>query len=452
MGPDYARPEAPVPEQFRFAPEESAKTADTAWWQLFGDPALENLIDEALANNQSVKIAAANVEAAMGIVTTTASGLYPQLGAGLVGMRREAPDDTRGLSFGDNPQSRYRVYAAASWEIDLWGRVRRQLESAEATLQANVEARRGVVLSLVAQLATLYFELRGLDEQLEIAERTRASYAEAVRLFELQFQHGVVPELTVAQARSQYETAAAAIPEIERRIAALENAISVLAGRNPGPVARGLRLAEISMPAVPSGLPSEVLERRPDLRQAEQELIAANALIGAAKAQYFPSISLTGLFGYASENLSKLFDPGSQAWAFLGNVSGPIFTAGRIEGDVALAEARQKAALASYRLAIQNAFADTENALVSRRTILEQFARERARVDSYRDFLRLSRLQYDGGYTPYLTVIFAETQLFPAELNATQVQAATFQAIVAIYRALAGGWVDVADRMTVAEN
>jgi multidrug efflux system outer membrane protein len=315
-----------------------------------------------------------------------------------------------------------------------------------------MEARRGIVLSLTAEVASTYIQLRALDEQLVIAPDTLNTYKESVRIFELQNKYGQVSGMTVEQARSQYETAASQIPQIEVEIAQTENALCILLGRNPGPLERGLKLTELTMPPVPAGLPSDLLERRPDVLQAEQNLIAANAQIGAAKAQFFPRISLTGNAGWTSEDLSSLFIGPSAAWNYVGSVTGPVFTGGGILGQFRQAEAQQKAALYAYQQAIQNAFADTENALIARRKVQEQLAAEQRKVTAYKEYARLAGLQYNGGYTPYLTVLNAQQQLFPAELSAVQTNASAFISIVNLYKAMGGGWVAKADALTKAPD
>jgi multidrug efflux system outer membrane protein len=254
--------------------------------------------------------------------------------------------------------------------------------------------------------------------------------------------------MNVEQARSQYETAAAQIPVIKSQIAQTENALAVLLGRNPGPIARGKKLDALALPAVPAGLPSELLERRPDLLQAEQTLVAANAQIGAAKAQYFPTISLTGALGSASTQLSNLFTGPAGVWNYGGSLLGPIFTGGAIAGQVAQSEAAQKAALASYELSIQNAFADVENALASNANLTEQLAAQQRLVRALSEYARLARLQFDGGYTSYTTVLQAEQQLFPSELNLASVRAQLYGSLVNLYKALGGGWVDKADGLS----
>jgi multidrug efflux system outer membrane protein len=254
--------------------------------------------------------------------------------------------------------------------------------------------------------------------------------------------------MNVEQARSQYETAAAQIPVIQTQIAQTENALAILLGRNPGPIQRGKRLDALALPSVPAGLPSQLLERRPDILQAEQTLVAANAQIGAAKAQYFPTISLTGAFGTASNDLNNLFRGSSRVWSYGGSIVGPIFTGGAISGQVAQAEAGQKAALASYLLAIQNAFGDVENALVANANLGTQLEAQGRLVKALSEYSKLARLQFDGGYTSYSTVLQAEQQLFPAELNQATIRAQLYASFVGIYQALGGGWVNKADELS----
>jgi len=450
VGPDYKRPDLAVPGAYRTEIQEAADTANTEWWRQFDDPVLDALIDEALANNRNIKIAAAKVEQASGILIQTRAPLFPQASYNGTAERQ------RGTEYGaaplsaaiPNPQTAYQVLAGASWEIDLWGRIRRLTESAQASLLATEYARRGVVLSLVATVANTYLQLRGLDEQLRVAQMTLEAYAETVRLFELQHRYGVVSRMNVEQARSQYETAASAIPGIESQIAQTENALSILLGRNPGPVERGKSILELAMPDVPAGVPSQLLERRPDILQAEQQLIAANAQIGAARALYFPTITLTGAYGQASSDLSDLFKGPARVWSYGGSLTGPIFAGGAIYGQVMQAEAGQRAALLSYQAAIQSAFSDVENSLVANRKLLAQLQAQERLVRANREYARLSRLQYDGGYVPYSTVLQAEQQLFPSELNLAQTRAAAFSSLVAIYQAMGGGWVMEADRRT----
>jgi multidrug efflux system outer membrane protein len=449
VGPDYRRPPVDAPSSYRFEPADAAAEADADWWHLFGDSTLDALIAEALAGNPDVQIAAANVEQAAGVLATTRAPLFPQLGYdGSGGKYRFSENSTTDLAAGiGNPTEAYQVLAGATWEIDLWGRVRRLSEAARANLLATEEARRGVVLSLVATVATSYLQLRGLDEQLAIAERTQAAYAESLRVMELKFQYGRVSQMNVDQARARYETASVQIPRLKREIAILENGLSALLGRPPGPIPRGKSIADIAIPAVPAGVPSELLGRRPDILQSEQQLVAANAQIGAAKAQYFPTISLTGAFGSASTDLAKLFTGPAGTWSYGGGLAGPIFSGGAIRGQVAQAEAAQKAALASYRRAIQNAFADVDNALVTRTTLVDQVAAQARLVEALRGYEDIAKLQYDVGRAPYSTVLQAQEQLLPAELELAAMRARLCASLAGVYKAMGGGWVTRAGRL-----
>ena len=451
LGPDYKRPSIDAPATFRFAAKDAADTANVEWWRQFGDPVLDALIAESLAHNLNVKVAAANVEQAAGVLTQARAPLFPQIGYTATGERDKTPQANYPpelAAFFPNPRSAYQVVATASWELDLWGRIRRQTEAARANLLATDEARQGVILTLVASVATDYIQWRGLDEQLAVANRTLGTYADSVKLFELQFKYGQVSQMQVAQAQSQYQTAAAQIPQIESQVAQLENALSVLVGRNPGPIERGNTIYQLTSPAPPAGVPSELLERRPDLMQSEQQLVGANAQIGAAKALYFPTISLTGALGSASGDLSNLFSGPTRVWNYAGQVIGPIFTFGIVSGQVAQAEAGQQAALQSYLFSIQSAFADVDNALVASQKLQDQLAAQQKLVDALATYARLARLQFTGGYTSYTTVLQAEQSLFPAELNLAAVRSALLASSVGIYKSMGGGWVIAADRMT----
>jgi len=297
-----------------------------------------------------------------------------------------------------------------------------------------------------------YIQLLALDEQLEISRRTAKTYEESLKLFELQFKYGVVSQINVAQARSQYESALAQIPQIQQSITQTENALAILVGRNPGPMARDRTLEQLSLPAIPAGLPSALLAQRPDVAAAEQQLIAANAQIGAARALYFPSISLTGAFGGGSEDLSNLFKGPARVWNYAGSITGPIFRAGAISGAVAQAEAAQRAALANYEGVVQNAFADVDNALSARVRVGEQMAAQGRLVGALADYSRLARLQYGAGYSPYSTVLQAEQQLFPQELSYAGTRANSLIAVVNLYKALGGDWIQKAAALPLAEN
>jgi multidrug efflux system outer membrane protein len=457
LAPDYERPDVEIPTEFRYEPRVVSETANTTWWTQFGDPVLDELIATALVNNYDVKIAAANVEQALGIVTQTRSDLYPQIGYGASGEKRRLGRGDTELSGAlpdnlkiPNKLETYQAFLSASWELDLWGRIRSLSDAAQANMLATEEVRRGVILTLVSTVATSYINLRGLDEQLAVSRATLATYAESVRLYKLQFKYGQTSLMTVAQSESQYETAATQIPQIESQIVQQENALSVLLGDNPGAIPRGKSISELVSPTVPAGLPSLLLERRPDLLQAEQGLIGANAQIGAAKALYFPTISLTGAFGDSSSNLSDLFKGSSRTWNYAGQIVGPIFSFGAVSGQVAQSEAAQRAALASYELAVQSAFADVDNALVAYLKTGEQLEAQQRLVSALTEYERLAKLQYDAGYVPYSTVLQAQQNLFPAELALAALRAALLEASANIYKAMGGGWIDEADKLSAS--
>jgi multidrug efflux system outer membrane protein len=452
IGPDYHRPAVEVPQAYQHAPAQAAATANIVWWMQFDDPVLNELVADGLAHNKSIKIAAANVEQASAVLTSTRSPLFPQLNyqAGAGRFRFSQSGTTALPSNLSNPTNAYQVLAGASWELDLWGRIRRLTEAAQANLLATEEARRGVILSLTASVASDYLSLRGLDEQLAVAERTLGTYKESLRLMELKFQYGRASEMNVDQARGRYETAAAQIPVLKTNIAVLENALAILLGRNPGSIPRGKSIFALAVPTIPAGVPSELLERRPDLLQSEQQLVAANAQIGAAKAQFFPTISLTGATGYASTDLNNLFTGPTRVWNYGGGIAGPIFSGGLVYGQFKQAKAAQKAALLGYEAAIQSAFADVDDTLVSEQELSEQVEAQERLVVALRGYSELSQHLYEGGREPYSTVLQAEEELFPAELNWAAARANLCIAFVNIYKAMGGGWVSDAEKLTAS--
>lgn len=454
VGPDYTRPEISAPAVFRYQEPAVRDLANTAWWQQFDDPVLDSLINEALANNKDLRIAAARVEEFAGVLTSTRAALFPQIGYGAAGSRDRFSErlDTPASPGIPNPQTTYQAVLNASWEIDLWGRIRRESEAAQAGLFATEEARRGVVLSLVSATAVGYVSLRTLDKQLEIARATARSYRETLDLFDLRYQGGVVSLVQLAQIRSQYEFALAQVPLLEAQVARQEHALSALLGRNPGPILRGKKpIEQLKLPPVPAGLPSDLLARRPDIRQAEQDLIAANARIGAARALYFPTISLTGAVGSASADLDDLFTGPARTWSYAGSLAGPIFTFGLIEGLVAQSDARQRQLLANYERTIQTAFREVDNALIDTRKSQERLAAQGRRVTALQDYARLATLRYDNGYTSYLEVLDALRSLFEAELDYADSYGQVFTALINTYKSMGGGWVTEADKRVPLE-
>jgi outer membrane protein, multidrug efflux system len=446
VGPDYRRPEIDVPAGWRLGDSEAGEISNIAWWDQFEDPILSQLVRTALANNKDLEIATANVDQATAQYGIVRSAQFPQLNANVAGERDHASKTTAlGSASGRGEFNDFAVNLSASFELDLWGRLRRASESARASLLASEQGKGTVVLTVVASVATGYIQLRALDRQLEIAQYTSQSLGEAARLQQVRFEEGAVPESDYQQAESQYREAVARVPELEREIAQQENFLNVLLGRNPGPIPRGRDIDALLFPVVPSGLPAALLERRPDIRQAEQNLIAANANIGVAKAAYYPDISLTALFGSESAQLSDLFKGPSKVWTYGGSVLQPIFNAGRIQGQVAQAEAVQRQTLYTYEKSIISAFQDVENALIDR-TKFGEIRREQAKnVEALRRFRDLAALRYTEGATIYLEVATAEQALFNAQLAYVTTQSQLFQSYANLYKAMGGGWVEEAE-------
>jgi outer membrane protein, multidrug efflux system len=445
VGPDYRRPEVDVPVAWRLGAVEAGEISNITWWEQFQDPVLSSLVRTALENNRDLEIATANVDQAFAQYGIVRSAQFPQVNASASAARERSSATT--VLPGGRIFSDYGVNLSASFELDIWGRLRRASESARASLLASAEGKRTVVLTVVTSVASGYTQLRALDRQLEIAQRTSQSLGEAARLQRVRFEEGAVPESDYQQAESQYREAVARVPELEREIAQQENFISVLLGHNPGPIERGRDIDALLFPAVPGGLPASLLQRRPDIRQAEQNLIAANADIGVAKAAYFPDISLTALLGLESAQLSNLFKGPSKVWSFGTGVLQPIFNAGRISAQVAQAEALQRQALYAYQKSIISAFQDVENALIDR-TKFGQIRDEQAKnVAALRRFRDLADLRYREGATIYLEVANAEQSLFNAELAYVSTQAQLFQSYANLYKAMGGGWVEAADQL-----
>ena len=440
VGPNYRRPEYPVPATFRGAPPEAAPSiADLAWWRVFDDEILQQLIRIALQENYDLRIAAARILEARAQVTITRSFQFPEVNHSGSAIYNRVEGDLGTLQFREQfgPNAGFDL----SWEIDFWGRFRRATEAARADLLASEEARRFVVSTLVADVATDYFQLRSLDRELEVSQRTLDTRQGSLRLVTLRERGGVAALIDVRQAEILVSQAAEAVIETQRQIEQTENAISVLLGRNPDAVPRGRPLLQqISLPTVPVGVPSSLFERRPDIREAEAQLAAATARIGVAISDFYPRVFLSG----AAAAGGLLIDGrwvGPQGLFSIGpQITLPIFNTGRTQAGVDSAEARAQAALARYQQTIQQAFREVADALVEHRKRRELRAQQEALVTSAGDASRLADIRYKGGVTSYLEVLDSERVFFDAELGLVRSNRDELLAVVRIYRALGGGW------------
>ena len=453
VGPDYKRPGVDMPVSWRYEAKEVRELANTAWWEQFNDPVLNGLIRSALEQNKELRIATASIEEFFGRYFSTRGNQFPLVGADADAFHKRLSEKNtvQPIEGKDNPYSYYDAFLSGSWEIDFWGKFRRATEAARAELLGTEETRRTVVLTLVSAVAASYLDLRALDKQLEITRSTAASRKNTLNLFQLRFQKGIISEVDVSQAQSEYEDAMARIPVFERAIAQTEDSLSVLLGHNPGPIPRGLTIDELILPAVPAGLPSELLERRPDIRRSEQLLIAANARIGVAKSFYFPTISLTGAFGTASTELSNLFTAPSRAWDIGVPLTVPLFTAGRIGGEVKAAEAVQQQAAYSYQQTILTAFQEVEDALVDRAKSGQRLDALNRQLKALQDYVRLANMRYHEGYTSYLEPLDAERSLFNVQLTQVEAQNTLFRSLINIYKSMGGGWVEKAETLTTVQ-
>ena len=447
FGPNYKRPVVETPQAYRGAAASSStgtSLANVKWFDLFRDDALSTLVNEALKQNFELRIAAERVLQARAAYGITRSNQFPAVGAGvdLVAARASRRGATQGLpAEADTDVSYTQAGFNVGWELDVWGRLRRLSESARAQYLATEEARHGVTMTLVADVTETYLLLRGLDYELDIARRTRDLATDSLRLTETRRAGGIASGLDVRQAEQLLYTTTSRIASLERQISEAENALSLLLGRAPGDVARGRALDALSAPPeVPVGLPSALLERRPDIRQAEQELIAANAQIGVAKAEYFPRISLTGFLGAQSRALTDLLSGGARLASANVGASAPIFDAGRRKGNVQLAEAVQREAVVQYERAIYGALRDVADALAARTKTTEQRVQQERLVQALTESSRLATDRYQGGLDSFLPVLDAQRNRFEGELELARLRRTELAAIVQLYRALGGGW------------
>jgi outer membrane protein, multidrug efflux system len=443
VGPNYHRPVVQTPTAYRELSEnpqvqaQAASYADLPWWQVFEDPQLQELIRTALKQNYDLQLATERINSARAQVAITRSNLFPQVqGNG---------DFSGGKEHNFQTKSNFLTLTAdAAFQLDLFGKLRRATEASRAQLLATEDAQQTVILTLVSDVASDYFALRQLDLQLQITHETVRTQVDSVKLTRLRLERGVATKLDVLQAQQVLDTANAQIPDLERQIAQEENAISILLGNYPQAVTRGLPLVEQPLPPdVPPGLPSSLIERRPDIREAEENLVAANAEIGVAKAQFFPQISLTGSGGGSfgrSSAFSSLMSSQLGIWSYGAQVSQPIFTGGALRGNLRLAQSQQRQALISYRQTIQRAFGDVSDALIGYQKLRQVRVRQQDTVADLQEAVHLSIMRYQGGTTTYLEVLDGQRSLFSAELTLAQARGNEYQSLVQLYRSLGGGW------------
>jgi outer membrane protein, multidrug efflux system len=444
VGPDYKRPPVNSPTVFR---DDNAATntsfADQDWWQVYRDETLQTLIREALTNNYDLRIAVTRVEQARAVAMQARSQFVPSVNYN--GAVSRGRNDLFGSAYPNNGITTGSAVATlnAFWEVDLWGRVRRLNESARAQFLASEEARRGVRLSLLSEVATAYFQLQELDQELEIVERTTNSFGESLKIFTDRVQGGTASDLEESRAEAALADATAALPAVREEISTTENELSVLLGRNPGPMTRSAQFSTNMLPPeVPAGLPSALLERRPDVRQTEQLLRSANAQIGESVAEFFPTIGLTTFFGKISPELSAFTLGGANAWGAGAEVAGPLFEGGRLVGQYRQAKAARDEARLRYQQTALTAFSEVSDALVSRERLAEIREQQAREVKALERAVRVSTERYLAGKASYYEVLEAQQQLFPTELNLARTERDQLLTIVALYKALGGGWED----------
>jgi multidrug efflux system outer membrane protein len=442
VGPDYKRPAVNTPETFRGETRASTNSfAELPWWQVFQDEQLQSLIREALTNNYDLRIAVSRMEQARAQAAEARSQLFPQIdyGAAAGGGRnagannQPSPTGTEGTVFAGDIQ--------AAWEVDLWGRIRRQTEAARAQYFASQEARREVMISLIAQVAQDYFQLLALDRQLQIAYDSTNSFGQSLKIFDQRLRGGVASKLETASAEALLDAAAATVPDLEQQIASQENQLNVLLGRNPGPVVRtNISLDAESPPEVPAGLPSALLEQRPDIREAEQQLRAANAEVGVARANFFPQLDLTGMFGRVSPELAAITSGQAIAGSAAASLTGPIFHGGQIRAQYDQARAVRETAALQFQSTVLNAFEEISNELIAQQKLAIARDARRHAVAAFQEAFKIAMQRYQMGTSSYYEVLQQQQQLFPAEDTLVQTQLNQLLAVVQLYRALGGGW------------
>lgn len=439
IGPDYQRPDVEIPSSFRAHLTDSAAGVAGPWWGQFGSPTLAKLVSEGLKNNLDLQRASVRIEQFRGQLQTVRAGLFPQLGLGLGAQRGRSDQfvDTP-LSGFDGVSNQYQSGLSASWEIDLWGRLRRQSEAASAQLLGAEYAQRGVALSLASSISEGYLNLLALDEQLAIAQQTAQARKDALDIFQKRFDRGVIRQIELSQAQNDYWSTEAAIPPLRARIAAAENSLSVLLGRVPGAIARTESLSSLHAPATPTVLPASLLSRRPDLLQAEQAVVASNAMVGAAQALYLPDLNLSGMIGFSRGDSGQLFESASKIWNLALGINQTLFDAGAISGQVLQAKSQYQQSVLAYQGAVQSALADVNDALVDTRESAAQLAAVERQIAALQTYARQARRLYEGGYSTYLDVTNSEEKLFQGQLQEVSSRLATLNAFNALYLAVGG--------------
>jgi multidrug efflux system outer membrane protein len=443
VGPNYKHPAVHSPENFRFAESQTTNSlGDLPWWQVFQDPILQNLIGTAITNNYDLKQAVARVEQARNQAVAANSAFFPQIGyGGDIGRGRNALYNAPSPAPNSPTLSSAQLTLNAAWEIDIWGRIRRLSEAARAQYLATDEARRGVMITLVSDVATAYFQLLQLDQELEIQRAATNAYAGSYRIFNDRLFNGVASKLETDRAAAALANAAATIPQLEIQVAATENLLNVLLGRSPGPIVRGSLTNEPLMtPEIPAGLPSDLLRRRPDVLAAEQSLIAANANIGVSVANFFPQIGLTTFLGRASPELSEFTYGGGNMWDLGGTMSGPVFQGGQLRANYRAAKARFDEAKAAYHQSVLTAFAEVSDALVARQKLDDVYFFNGQAVVALTSSVELATQRYLNGKSSYYEVLQAQQELYPTQRAQVQTQVGELLAVVQLYKALGGGW------------
>jgi multidrug efflux system outer membrane protein len=446
LGQDYQRPEVPEEQKFRHQEEaelDPKSLADLPWWELFRDPHLQAHIRAALEENKDLLLATARVDELRAQIGIVQGELFPQLAGSAEAMHRRIPGTLiPGISQDTKLEKEiYSLQGFLSWELDLWGRLRRATEAAKAEFIAVEHARQGVLLSLVSHVAEAYFDLRALDLELEVTRRTLESRRKYFQIVNDRYKDGLASGLEVTKAEAEVAKLSARVPNLERQVAMQENALSILLGRNPAGIGRGLTLTEQTLPPViPAGLPSWLLERRPDIRQAEQQLVAANAQVGVAKAEFFPKISLTGNYGVLSRELDDLFIGPAQIWGIGPSMSVPLFTGGKLQSNLEATDARKQQALIRYRQVVQQSFREVDDALVTHQKVRESRQELEKFVTSNRKALQLAEYRYEEGLSDYIDVVDAQRQLYDSEIDLARTQQVQLVSVVQLYKALGGGW------------